>query len=99
MFRDNKKRGDAPAPFEVHEPVSPAHEERTTTMTTLRDSATQENVNALLGKGIEFEGKLSFEGTVRIDGKFTGQITTGAGLIIGQGAPVQPEITCATATG
>ncbi|OLC54046.1 MAG: hypothetical protein AUH85_12690 [Chloroflexi bacterium 13_1_40CM_4_68_4] len=94
MFRDNKKRGDAPAPFEVHEPVSPAHEERTTTMTTLRDSATQENVNALLGKGIEFEGKLSFEGTVRIDGKFTGQITTGDVLIIGEGARVQAEINC-----
>src|SRR5919197_833291 len=95
VFRDNKKRGDAPPSFEVRETPSPAdHEERTTTMTTLRDPATQDNVNALLGKGIEFEDKLSFEGTVRIDGKFTGQITTGDVLIIGEGARVQAEINC-----
>ena len=28
------------------------------------------DLNALLGRGSEFEGKLTFEGTVRIDGKF-----------------------------
>ena len=27
------------------------------------------DLNALLGRGSEFEGKLTFEGTVRIDGK------------------------------
>src|SRR5919198_3488232 len=94
MFRDNKKRGDVPAPYEAREPLSPVYEERITTMTTYRESAATENVNALLGKGIEFEGKLSFEGTVRIDGKFTGQITTGDVLIIGEGARVQAEISC-----
>jgi len=29
----------------------------------------------LLGKATEFEGKLSFEGTVRVDGKLTGEIS------------------------
>src|ERR1043165_8998267 len=33
-------------------------------------------LNALLGRGSEFDGKLSFEGTVRIDGTFTGEIGT-----------------------
>ncbi|MEC8024969.1 MAG: polymer-forming cytoskeletal protein [Myxococcota bacterium] len=49
-------------------------------------------VNALLGRGSEFEGKLTFEGTVRIDGKFIGEILSNDTLIIGEGARVQAEI-------
>lgn len=49
-------------------------------------------VHTLLGKGSEFEGKLTFEGQVRIDGKFNGQIVTKDVLIIGDGARVQAEI-------
>ncbi len=52
------------------------------------------DLNALLGRGSEFEGKLAFEGTVRIDGKFTGQISTDDTLIVGEGATVSAEITC-----
>jgi cytoskeletal protein CcmA (bactofilin family) len=51
-------------------------------------------LNALLGKGSEFDGKLAFEGTVRIDGNFTGEITTSDTLIVGEGARVQAEVTC-----
>lgn len=47
---------------------------------------------ALLGKGTEFSGKLTFEGTVRIDGKFSGEIYTDEVLIIGDGAVVEAEI-------
>jgi cytoskeletal protein CcmA (bactofilin family) len=50
-------------------------------------------LNALLGRGSEFDGKLTFEGTVRIDGKFTGEIFTKDSLVIGEGAKVQAEIT------
>lgn len=49
-------------------------------------------VHTLLGKGSEFEGKLTFEGQVRIDGKFNGQIVTKDVLVIGDGARVQAEI-------
>jgi len=52
------------------------------------------DLNALLGRGSEFEGKLTFEGTVRIDGKFTGTIVTNDVLVIGEGAKVAAEITC-----
>ena len=55
-------------------------------------------LNALLGKGSEFEGKLTFEGQVRIDGKFTGQIFTKDTLVIGDGAKVAAEISAGTAT-
>src|SRR3954454_3234392 len=49
-------------------------------------------LNALLGKGSSFEGKLLFEGSVRIDGKFTGEIVSSDTLIIGEGAEVKGEI-------
>ena len=51
-----------------------------------------EQLNALLGKGSSFEGKLLFEGNVRIDGKFTGEIISTDTLIIGEGAEVKGEV-------
>ncbi|MBI5068890.1 MAG: polymer-forming cytoskeletal protein [Deltaproteobacteria bacterium] len=56
----------------------------------------QSELNALLGRGSEFDGKLTFEGTVRIDGKFTGTIVTNDVLVVGEGAKVSAEITCGT---
>jgi cytoskeletal protein CcmA (bactofilin family) len=53
-------------------------------------------VHTLLGKGSEFEGKLTFEGQVRIDGKFSGQIFTKDVLVIGDGARVNAEINAGT---
>jgi len=49
-------------------------------------------VTTLLGRGSEFEGKLSFEGTVRIDGKLSGEIFSDDVLVIGEGAEVAAEI-------
>ncbi len=54
------------------------------------------DLNALLGKGSEFEGKLTFEGTVRIDGKFTGSVNTSDVLVVGEGAKLNAEVTCGT---
>jgi cytoskeletal protein CcmA (bactofilin family) len=56
---------------------------------------TTSEVNALLGRGSEFEGKLMFEGTVRIDGKFAGEVFSDDTLIVGEGARVKAEITVA----
>ena len=53
-------------------------------------------VHTLLGKGSEFDGKLTFEGQVRIDGKFSGQIITKDTLVIGDGARVNAEINAGT---
>ena len=58
--------------------------------------ATTGDLTALLGRGSEFEGKLTFEGTVRIDGKFTGTIVTNDVLVVGEGAKVNAEISCGT---
>jgi cytoskeletal protein CcmA (bactofilin family) len=49
-------------------------------------------INTLLGRGSEFEGKLTFEGTVRIDGKLSGEIFSDDVLVIGEGAEVHAEI-------
>ena len=53
-------------------------------------------LHTLLGKGSEFDGKLSFEGQVRIDGKYTGQIHTKDVLVIGESAKVNAEISAGT---
>ena len=49
-------------------------------------------ITALLGHGTRFEGKLHFEGRVRIDGHFTGEISSPDVLVIGEGAEVEGEI-------
>ncbi|MGC8927622.1 MAG: bactofilin family protein [Myxococcota bacterium] len=50
------------------------------------------SLNAILGKGSKFEGKLTFEGTVRIEGDFIGEIFSEDTLIVGEGAHIQAEI-------
>ncbi len=59
-------------------------------------AGTPGDLNALLGRGSEFEGKLTFEGTVRIDGKFTGSIMTNDVLVVGEGAKISAEVNCGT---
>jgi cytoskeletal protein CcmA (bactofilin family) len=53
-------------------------------------------VTALLNQGASFDGKLTFEGTVRIGGKFKGEIFTKDTLVIGPGAHVQAQIEAET---
>jgi cytoskeletal protein CcmA (bactofilin family) len=56
----------------------------------------QSEITAFLGKGTEFKGVLSFEGTVRVDGKVEGEIISKDTLIAGDGAFLQGEITIGT---
>ncbi len=51
-----------------------------------------EDIKAFLGQGAEFEGKLIFEGSVRIDGVFRGEIHGHGALVVGQGASVMANI-------
>jgi cytoskeletal protein CcmA (bactofilin family) len=50
----------------------------------------------LLGRGARFEGKLTFEGTVRIDATFIGSIVTNDVLVVGEAARIDADITCGT---
>jgi cytoskeletal protein CcmA (bactofilin family) len=65
----------------------------TTLSATSGEPGNAQPVTTLLGKGSEFEGKLSFEGTVRVDGKLTGEIFTDDVLVVGEGAEVNAEVT------
>src|SRR3954468_14693649 len=60
-------------------------------MVTAAKHAPQGEITTLLGRGATFEGKLTFEGTVRIDGKFKGEVFTDDTLVIGEGAHVEAE--------
>lgn len=56
----------------------------------------QSEITAFLGKGTEFKGVLSFEGTVRVDGKVEGEVISKDTLIGGDSALLQGEITVGT---
>lgn len=47
---------------------------------------------AYLGSDTVYEGKLSFKGTVRIEGRFTGDITSDGTLNVGKDAQVRGTI-------
>ena len=54
--------------------------------------AGNDNLNAFLGEGTSFKGNLTFEGTVRIDGKLEGEIFTKDTLVVGEGATVKATV-------
>jgi cytoskeletal protein CcmA (bactofilin family) len=56
----------------------------------------QTEISAFLGKGTEFKGVLSFEGTIRVDGKVEGEVVSKDTLIAGDSAFLQGEITIGT---
>ncbi len=53
------------------------------------------DITTILGKGSAFDGKLTFEGAVRIDGEFSGEIRTQGTLIVGETAEVKAQIVAA----
>jgi cytoskeletal protein CcmA (bactofilin family) len=61
-------------------------------MVTAAKHQAQGEITTLLGRGATFDGKLTFEGTVRIDGKFKGEVFSDDTLVIGEGAHVEAEI-------
>jgi cytoskeletal protein CcmA (bactofilin family) len=55
-----------------------------------------DDITTILGKGSEFSGKLSFEGTLRIEGVFSGEVHSDSVLVVGEGAKVSAEIDIGT---
>ncbi len=49
-------------------------------------------LTAFIDQGSEFEGKLSFRDTVRIDGRFHGEISSENTLIVGESGEIQATI-------
>jgi cytoskeletal protein CcmA (bactofilin family) len=51
-----------------------------------------EEISAYLGKQTLFEGKMTFEGVFRLDGKFEGEIFESGTLIVGETASVKGKV-------
>jgi cytoskeletal protein CcmA (bactofilin family) len=49
-------------------------------------------LTAFIDQGSEFEGKLSFKDTVRIDGRFRGEISSENTLIVGESGEIEATI-------
>ena len=49
-------------------------------------------LTAFIDQGSSFEGKLSFKDTVRIDGHFTGEISSENTLVIGESGEIQADV-------
>ena len=53
-------------------------------------------IKAYMGEDTVFNGSLTFDGTVRIDGKFEGQVNTDGTLIVGGAGHIRAEISAGT---
>ncbi|MEM7608164.1 MAG: polymer-forming cytoskeletal protein [Myxococcota bacterium] len=49
-------------------------------------------ISALLGRGTRYEGKITFDGRVRIDGHFDGEVFSPGTLVVGEGAEVRGRV-------
>ena len=66
---------------------------QTARTTTARPTpSVTEDINTILGKETSFKGVLTYEGTVKIDGKVEGEIIAKDTLIIGEDAEINAEI-------
>lgn len=65
-------------------------------ITTVSEAALQNQITALLDHGASFDGRLTFEGTVRIGGQFRGEIFTNDTLVVNPGAFVEAQIEAET---
>ena len=52
----------------------------------------KDGYTALLGASTEYNGHLSFKGTVRIDGRFSGDISSEGKLVLGKDATVEGTV-------
>lgn len=70
----------------IAKPLGPCYARRVSTPLAASE------ITALLGRGTRFEGKLLFDGRLRIDGCFQGVIRSDDTLIIGDGAEVDAQV-------
>lgn len=55
-------------------------------------SSNPSSLSAFIDQGSEFEGKLTFRDTVRIDGKFRGEISSENTLVIGESGEIDANV-------
>src|SRR5438445_10982989 len=57
--------------------------------------AREDEVIAFVGRGVEFKGVITYNGTVRIDGRLDGEIHTQGVLLVGEDAVIPDQMTAA----
>ncbi len=57
-----------------------------------RSPALPEEISAFLGKETSFEGKMTFQGMFRLEGKFEGEIFDSGTLIVGESAVIKGKL-------
>ncbi len=87
LFTKDEREG---TPEPMKPPAQPAPRRSPTS-----DSPASE-VNAQLGSGTKIEGKLTFRGSVHIDGEIDGEIHAEDTVVVGQGAQINARIVAAT---
>jgi cytoskeletal protein CcmA (bactofilin family) len=60
------------------------------------NGGSNDEVIAFVGKGVEFKGVITYNGTVRIDGRLDGEIHTDGVLMVGQDAVITARVTAGT---
>ena len=70
--------------------ISPASTSPASTIQGARD------VCAFIGQGVHFKGSITYQGTIRIDGAFDGDITTDGVVLVGEGAELKANVTAGT---
>ena len=99
---DEKMFSNQSSPDVGNTPLAPSSVQKTVEekkMAMLKkeeDFSRHGEINAVLGRGTEFEGKLLFEGEVRIAGKFTGEIYSKDRLQVDESAKIKAEIYAGT---
>lgn len=82
---DKSQRSEDARPAFINSPVLPGE-----------PVPAEPSVQAHLGKGSRVEGKLTFEGSVRIDGQVEGEIQAQEAVIIGESAVVNAQVMAGT---
>ncbi len=97
----NDRKSSVPMPQPTPErqepaPVAKAPEAPVAAAPVAAAPAVAPGSDLLLGRGARFEGKLTFEGTIRLDARFIGSIVTNDVLVVGESARIDAEVTCGT---
>lgn len=58
----------------------------------MKKSLEKADIKAFLGPGSQFEGKLSFDEMVRLDGRFIGEIRSSDTLVVGDTGEIEGDI-------
>ena len=89
MWKSDKPEGKRTMAEEVEA-------EETSMSANLGRQEATEDVSAFVGKGVEFKGTISYNGTVRIDGSLDGEIHTDGVLLVGEEAVITAKVTAGT---